>query len=307
MSEIDSKANIILLVGGSGLIGRHLQKYLESKGYEIRILSRQQKPARDNYYHWDSNTGYINKSAFIGNPIIINLSGENIATYWTTESKKRILQSRILSIQTLKNNFIKERIHSPLIINASAIGIYGDCKENILDEDSAISRKDFMSEVVAQWEDEADTLDPFCSRLIKIRIGLVLSNESGVWPKLLIGSIFRVLNWFGNGSQYYSWVHIDDLCRSIEFLIRNNSNSGVYNITAPKPVTQKTLIHSISKVNQKVYLMFGIPAWLLRLVVGEMSQIVLQSQRVIPKRLQSNGFHFQYEDIESAIKVLLKK
>lgn len=301
---IDSKANIILIAGGSGLIGSELSKILRKEGYEVRILSRNKANHDSQYYYWNTKEKYIDTKALEGNPIIINLAGENIASgLWTTSRKKIIKSSRIEAIQTILHQLKLNQQQAELIINASAIGIYGDQDDTILDEDSNTTNTDFLSEVVSEWENEADTMMKFTHRLVKLRIGLVLSKDGGVWPKFVL--LKRIFNWIGTGQQYYSWIHIEDLCRSILHIIKNQSIQGPINLCSTEPIRAKELIKNVQEQTNGFSIAFGIPSFALKLILGQLSNIVLHSQRIIPKKLIQSGFKYKYPNIKIAIQNLI--
>ncbi len=302
----DSKANIILIAGGSGLIGTELSKFLKKEGFEIRILSRSIHNNNLNTFRWNPEERYIDSKALAANPIIINLAGENIGSGLWTKSRKRVIKnSRVESIQTILYQLQLSQLHPKLIINASAIGIYGDQGHKLLSEDSKIQNSDFLSEVVIDWENEAEKLKECTDRLVKIRIGIVLSLKGGALPKFIL--LKRIFNWTGNGQQYYSWIHIEDLCRSILHIIKNETIDDVINLTSPEPILAKELIKNIQKQSGRFSIAFGIPSFLIKILLGQLSSIVLYSQRILPKKLIQSGFKFNYTNITSAIQNLLQK
>jgi hypothetical protein len=236
---------------------------------------------------------------------IINLNGAGIADKrWTPERKKLLIESRTKSAKLIKSA-LEIAEHKPkAYISASAVGFYGDRKDEKLYETSS-KGEGFLAECCHLWEESAIELGPFVDRLIIDRIGIVLSTKGGALPKILMTRQFGVYNYFGSGQQYYSWIHIDDLCRILLSQIENDSFVGVYNAVTPEPLTNKQFTTEIKEtLNGK--LIIPAPVFGLRLMLGEMANVVLNSNRVIPKRLKEHSFNFKYNDLGKAVNDLIK-
>jgi uncharacterized protein len=304
----DTESKNILIAGGSGMIGEALSKFLSDNGYNISWLSRTKREnAPYPIYLWNPDQEYVDPAAFDNKPILINLAGESIAKWpWTGGRKKKILNSRLQAIKALRTCMKELDIRLPLILNASAIGIYGHKPGEVLYEKSMPGFEGFLAPTVNHWEFEACTMEKYCDRLTRIRIGLVLSNKGGIWPKLFLTQKFRVFNWFGNGHQIYSWIHMDDLCQAVLFLIQGKDLDKVVNLTAPYPVELKKIIELILSYQPKSCLSFGIPKFLLRIFLGEFSTMLTMDNHVLPESLMRHNFRFKFPDIYSTVDALMK-
>jgi len=296
----------ILIAGGSGLVGSRLIELLDTSRYNIHILSRN-TTASDvtSYFKWDFDTMTIDEDA-VKVDYIINLNGAGIADKrWTASRKKLLIDSRVKSAKLIKDALQKTGHKPKAYISASAVGYYGDRENEKLDETSPVG-KGFMAECCQQWEASALELRPFVERLLINRIGIVLSTKGGALPKILMTKSIGVYNYFGSGDQYYSWIHIDDLCSVFMHQIENESLKDIYNTVSPEPLTNKQFTIDIKNaLNGKVAL--PAPLFGLRLLLGEMANVVLNSNRVYPKRLAKSNFEFQFPELGSAVKDLLKR
>jgi len=295
----------ILIAGGSGLVGSRFVELLDRSKYDVRILSRNSKTEiSENIFNWNFEDMTIDKDA-VKVDYIINLNGAGIADKrWTPERKKLLIESRTKSAKLIKSA-LEIAEHKPkAYISASAVGFYGDRKDEKLYETSS-KGEGFLAECCHLWEESAIELGPFVDRLIIDRIGIVLSTKGGALPKILMTRQFGVYNYFGSGQQYYSWIHIDDLCRILLSQIENDSFVGVYNAVTPEPLTNKQFTTEIKEtLNGK--LIIPAPVFGLRLMLGEMANVVLNSNRVIPKRLKEQSFNFKYNELGKAVNDLIK-
>jgi hypothetical protein len=295
----------ILIAGGTGLIGQHIQSLLPQDEYQIHILSRSPRKDHENvkYFQWDVKKQSIDHEA-LKVDAIINLTGAGIADQrWTNDRKKIIIESRTESIKLLVNG-LKEIGHQVnAVASASAIGYYGDRAEETLTEDSAPG-KGFMGECCMLWEEAAKSFQEVCNRLSIIRVGIVLSTQGGALPKVLMTAPIRVLNYFGDGRQYYSWIHITDVSRLFIDAINDPSFSGIYNGVAPLPLTNKEFIKEIGEGLGGVYMVLPAPTFGLRLALGQMADVVLNSNRVIPGRLKAQSYDWEFPDLIQAVQQL---
>ena len=301
----------VLITGATGLVGRKITELCRQRGYEVHFLSRGKDqldgiPGAQGFY-WDPARGEIDSSCFDGVDVIINLAGAPIATRWTTANKERILNSRVQSLNTLYQGLRQagsEDIHS--LISASAIGIYPHSYTTYYTEkDTEISEK-FAGQVVREWEEQARKFESIIPKVAMVRIGLVLSDQGGALPKMAGPVKSFVGASFGSGEQWQSWIHIEDLSNLILF-IAENELSGIYNGVAPNPVTQNKLIKEIAKVLNRPLFLPNIPKFVVKLMLGEMSEIVTSSQRVSSKKVESLGFNFEYLNVCLALESLYQK
>lgn len=299
----------ILIAGGSGLVGSRLAQYLPKDKFDINILSRRKRANHDNvfYYKWDTESQEIDAEAFKDVTVLINLAGAGIADKrWTVKRKKEIIDSRVESIQTLEKNLKLNKVKPQLYLGASATGIYGNQGDRILTEADAIG-EGYLAEVTQKWEQANHELTKIIERVCLLRIGIVLSTKGGALKELLRTSAVGMYGYFGNGKAYYSWIHIDDICGIILKMIEDSSYKGIYNLTAPDPVTIKELLKASKKAKGGFGLLMPVPEFALGLALGEMSEMLTFSTRVSPKKLLKQGYKFKFTEPTLAIKDLLEK
>ena len=299
----------ILITGGTGLIGQRLIDYLNSDLYDFRILTRNKSKVDQYplYYYWNPSNQEMDPEAIQGADIIINLAGAGIADKrWSATRKKVLLDSRVDSIKTLEK-YIKSSDSRPeLLIGASAIGIYGDRGEQRLVE-SDERGPGFLSDITSSWEDAYDSLEVLIPRSIIMRIGIVLSTKGGALKEILKPGSAGMFGYFGNGKAYYSWIHIDDICEIIKQAILNPAYKGIVNATAPEPVSIKQLVADAKAASGKPGLLMPVPGFGLKIMLGEMATMLLNSTRVIPQSLLDLKHNFKFLNAEKAIKDLLDR
>ena len=298
----------ILIIGGSGLVGRALTEHLEHQGHEISWLGRHSnQTSHSKSFVWDLQARTYDSQAFQDVDIYINLAGSSISDgLWTAKKKLDILKSRTDAIELLLKGLHSSANRPLLIINGSAIGYYGSQPLAKLDESSSPGSNDILSQIVKKWETKAEDLSSYTERLVIARTGLVLSNKGGLWTKLMMTKAIRLFNWFGNGNQMYSWIHIDDYCKAISFIITHQSLSGPVNLTAPHPSSQKNLIQSIRLNLHSISFGFGIPVFVLKLFLGDLASMLMTDACVLPTKLLQQGFQFDYPSIDKAVQKLMK-
>ncbi|MFT5384489.1 MAG: hypothetical protein ACI8X3_002839 [Saprospiraceae bacterium] len=299
----------ILIGGGSGLIGTRLSEMLTKKGHKVLHLSRRQDlDAKFPKYAWDLKKGTIDLTAVSMADYIINLAGAGIADKrWTEARKKEIIESRTGSTFLIKKAVEQLKQTPKAIISASAIGFYGDRADELLKEDSKPGASGFLSESTQIWESAIHKLETLPCRQVTIRIGVVLSTKGGALKPFLLQNQFRLGTYFGNGQQYYSSIHIDDLCRIFIYAIENEQLSGVFNGVSPDPVTVYDFVKAVSAALNKKAFMIPAPSFAVRLLMGEMADVVLSSTRVCSKKIETQGFQFKYPTTVAAIRQLLKE
>ncbi len=297
----------VLLAGGSGMIGMRLSELLLSTGYGVRILTRMKKyNISFEQAEWNPEKNFLEEGTLNGIDYIINLSGTGIAEKpWTEKRKREIIESRIKPIETLIYHLKHRENKVKAFISASAIGIYTKNKTQVMTEESP-SGDDFLSRSVMQWENALlKTSLPQGVRKVMMRFGIVLSLKGGALPEILYPLRFRLALTLGNGKQIVSWVHVDDVCHALIYAVKHTTVNGIYNVTAPEPVTFKEMIDEISKTKNQWFLKTSVPAFLLKIMMGERAGLVLDSIRVSSVRLESTGFQFLFPSISSALKNLL--
>lgn len=296
-------SHTILIAGGSGLVGTELKKLFEAQQYKVTILSTQQSRCDGKtIFYWNPEKQEIDEKAITTADYIVNLAGESVIGRWTKEKKKRITTSRTDSVSLINKSVSSLKNNVKAICNASAIGIYGDCGAEILHESSP-PKNDFLSKSCVSWEHAQKEQQNI--RQITVRIGIVLSEKGGALAKMLPGFRMGLGLALGTGKQYMSWIHIDDLCRMILFSLENDKMNGTYNAVAPNPVTNKEFTGFLNRQVKKVFFMLKVPAFVLRIVMGESADILLNSQCVSAEKITNEGFNFHYEKLNPALKQLV--
>jgi uncharacterized protein len=293
----------ILIAGGTGLIGKHLSQLLKNNGYEVTHLSRRANPSAEfPTYAWQPEAGTFDKKAFDEADAIINLAGAGIADkLWSKKRKKEIIESRT-SGNALIANYLRSNTHSiQTYISASAIGFYADRGNELMTETATVG-KGFLAESTAAWEQAIQEVAATNVRTVALRIGVVLSPEGGALQKILLSFMFRLGVYFGNGRQWTSWIHRADLCNIFLWVLQNQEVKGVYNAVAPTPISNYDLTKAISVAKGGGYLMLPTPSFALRLVMGEMADVVLGSTKVSSQKIENQGFIFRFPKIATALK-----
>ena len=295
----------ILITGGSGLIGTRLTELLLSKGYQVSCLGRTIKTQHVKTFLWNIDEQRIEENAFLNVHTIIHLAGAGISDKrWTQKRKQEILESRTKSTRLLKDELNKRTHHIKNFISASAIGYYGfeDYEKEFVESDKP--GKDYTAKVTNEWENEVDKIATLGLRVVKIRTGIVLSNQGGALTKLARPIKLMAGAPLGSGKQYLSWIHIDDLCNIYIKGIEDNSMEGAYNAAAPNPVTNKMFTQVLAKVLHKPLFLPNVPAFILKIILGELADFVLNGSKISSKNIQGRGFNFQFKTLESALRDL---
>lgn len=298
----------ILIAGGTGLIGKETTALLEAANHEVIHLSRQANMDADvPTYKWDIKEKYIDPQALVGVDYVINLAGAGIADKrWTDRRKQLIIQSRVEGNMLFKQYIENGQLKLKKFISGAAIGIYGNRGSEVLTEESAPQNDGFLAESCIRWEESIQALETTGVSLAYVRIGIVLSTKGGALEKMLLPAKMGLGSYFGDGAQIYSWIHIRDIARILKWLIDEPAATGVYNGTAPKPVSNKAFMQSLMKVKSGLGITAPVPTFALNLMLGEMKQVVLWGSHVLPARLSEANFDFEFHKIEDALKDLIR-
>lgn len=305
---------VVLISGGTGLIGIKLTHHLVESNYEVIILSRSKNRSsahpKITYSFWDSKKQVVDAEVLKKADHILHLAGAGVMDKkWTQEYKKEIIESRTKSSELLIKTLKENAHHVKTFVSASAIGWYGADDYPLLHKDGFIETdaadKGFLGETCVLWETSVEPISNMGIRLVKIRTGIVLSNDGGAFREFKKPLRFGFAAILGNGKQILSWIHIDDICRIYIEAIENKNINGSYNAVAPLPVTNKKLIIEMAeKFRNKFYIPIHIPAFFLKLFKGKRGTEILKSATVCNKKIKSTGFTFLYPAIESAIEDL---
>lgn len=296
----------ILIAGGSGLVGKRLTQLLQQKGYTVAWLSREAKAQPGvRTFVWDVNRQVIDQAAFEFADAVINLAGAGVADQrWTKAYKQEIYNSRIQSTALLADYMVHQSHHVQVLVNASAIGIYGnDFSEKATEPTPAANT--FLGKVCADWEAAAAQAREAGVRTVFVRTGIVLSKNEG-----FIGQLKTPVKWYagtvmGSGSQFVSWIHLDDLCAIYINALEDITMSGAYNAVAPAPVTNKELTRLLAKELNRSIILPNVPAFALKAALGEMADMLVGSQPVSAGKILETGFTFAFAQAREAMHDLL--
>lgn len=297
----------ILIAGGTGFIGKKITQLLLDKGYQVNLLSRKKnKVAQPNTFVWDVENAYIDLAAFKNVDHLINLSGANIGEKrWSKKRKEAILNSRINTTKFLFETVKSQQISLQSFISASAVGYYGSITSEKIFSESDISNDDFLGNVCHQWEQEALKFNDLGIKTTIIRTGIVLAKNEGAFQKMLQPIKMGFGAVLGSGKQYLPWIHENDIATIYVNAIINKNWNGIINAVAPQHINNQEFTLKIAKkLSKKIYLP-PIPAFLLKMLLGEMSQLILTGSRVSSEKLVNLGYEFQFETIDNALDDLL--
>lgn len=293
----------VLITGATGLVGQQLVKQLLRKNIVVHYFttSKNKITKQKNYkgFYWNPLAGEMDENAFEGVTTIVHLAGTSIVKRWTSHNKKEILESRLKPIDLFFNYLSKNKHTIEHFVSASAIGIYPTDYSKIYTETETQVDDSFLGEVVEKWESQADKLLHFNIKVTKIRIGLVLSNLGGMLPTVLKTVKYGIGSCFGNGKQYQSWIHIDDLAQLFLFVIQNKL-IGIFNAVAPNPVTHKEFMLLLAKKLKRKLWLPAVPKFVMTMILGEQSYLLYASQRVSSQKIIDEGFSYQFSNLEEA-------
>jgi len=298
-----NKTKHILLTGGTGLLGRRLTGQLLAKGYQVSHLSRSAaNDARVKTYLWDVNKEEIDEHCIDGVDSIIHLAGAGIAEKrWTDERKKLLIDSRTKSIGLIYGLIKANPNQVKSIISASATGYYSDRGDELLTEASAPAH-DFLGTCCVEWEKAVDEGAALGLRVLKFRTGVVLDKDGGALRPIAFPIKMCIGSPIGSGKQWIPWIHHQDVVDLYCYGLENEQLSGVFNMAAPNPVTNKQLTQAVAKQLRRPLWLPHVPAFFLKMLLGEMSLVVLGSTKVSAQKIEDAGFNFKYPEIATALK-----
>lgn len=291
----------VVIAGGSGLIGKRLCTLLQHSGYHPIILTRNTRTDIDfDQMEWNIGEQKIDP-AFGKVDHIINLAGAGIADKrWSRSRKKQILNSRIHALQLLNDAIEKYKPTIRSFISASAVGYYGNSGSHLMHESSP-NGEDFLAEVCQSWEDEASKLSNSVERLCILRIGVVLAADGGALKKMAQPVSLGMASYPGRGDQYLPWIHLDDICNIFIELVKRNDLSGIFNGVSPNPIQQKEFAYLLKQSVNRLALHAPAPIFAMKLALGEMAAVVLNSNNVSAQKIVDAGFEFIYPTAEEAL------
>jgi uncharacterized protein len=290
----------IVLTGATGFIGKRLIKQFLDEGHEVSVLGRSRpKDSRASHFWWDAMKGEPLDASLIDVDAVINLVGEPVAQRWDTDVKRRIRESRVAGTRNLINALARQRRLPRVLVSASATGYYGERGDEVLTERSAPGTG-FLSEVCVEWEREAMRATELGIRVAVVRIGIVLGPDGGALERMLPPFHMGVGGKLGDGKQWMSWIHVDDLVNLLAYSMKSEAAEGPLNGVAPEPVRNAEFTDTLASVIHRPAL-FPAPKFGLKLLFGEMADIVTGSQRIIPEATREAGFTWRYPTLRAAL------
>lgn len=294
----------VLITGATGLIGSKLSSLCREEGIKVNYLttSKSKIENKDDYqgFYWDPKNDVIEGGCLKNVHTIVHLAGASIAEPWSDSYKKTIIKSRTQTAALLHKTLSENSHQVENFISASAIGVYPSSLEKLYFEDDKVVADNFVGEVVKKWEAAADDFESLGLDVAKVRVGLVLAEDGGMLEKIKKPISLNMGAALGSGKQWQSWIHIEDLAGIFLFAIKNQL-TGVYNAVAPNPVTNKELTKELASIMGKSVWLPNVPSFALKALLGEMSQIVLSSQLVSSKKIESAGYNFNYTNLSRAL------
>ncbi|HET6446608.1 MAG TPA: TIGR01777 family oxidoreductase [candidate division Zixibacteria bacterium] len=307
----------VVIAGGTGLFGRALQKSLAGDGHEIVVLSRDPDSASEKSFtgvkiaRWSTSELDSWRGLIDGTDVVINLAGENLAGTrflpgrWTNDKKQKLRSSRVDAGRAIARNIAAAEVKPRLLIQASAVGYYGPRGDEEVTE-SVPAGDDFLAKLCVDWEEATEDVERFGVRRIILRSGIVLSAEGGPLPRLIKQYRLFAGGSFGGGDQYWPWIHIDDVIGAIRHLMEDHDAAGPVNVTSPTPLTNRHFSKELGRVLGRPSF-WPIPTFALKLLVGEVSVVVLEGQRAVPEKLAALGYEFKYSELGPALSEILSR
>jgi uncharacterized protein (TIGR01777 family) len=298
----------LLITGGTGFIGSHLTKKLNKDGWHVYVLTRSADKKRGtesiSFVNWLTD-GAEPEKHLPDIQAVVNLAGESISGRWTKEKKKAILESRMTVTKELLALVGKMKAKPEVWVNASAVGYYGTSLTDSFTERSPGADNDFLAHVTALWEEEASKAAELGLRVVITRFGVVLGRDGGALKQMTAPYQYYAGGRVGSGTQWLSWVHVEDTARLLKFSIENSQISGPVNVTSPHPVTMDEFGKETARILNKPHWL-PVPAFALKMLLGEMSMLVLKGQHVIPEQALDHGFSFSFQRLPEALRDLLR-
>lgn len=299
----------VLITGGTGLIGKRLTTLLLKKGYQVSYLSRRKEAIPNvQVYRWDIAKGFIEEEALAKADYLIHLAGAGIADQrWSAERKQEIIASRTQSIELIARHLQGRPYKLKAFVSSSATGFYGANTGDVRLTEETRSGTDFLAHVTRSWENASELIYNVGVRTVKLRVGVVLSMDGGALPKITLPIQWGIGSPLGNGKQWVSWIHIEDLCNMYIEALENDKWKGIYNAVAPSPVTNEELTRQIANVVKRPLWVPNVPSFALRLLFGQMADVVLGSNYVSNQKIsQTTNFQYAFESVADALQDLLK-
>lgn len=301
MSEKEKK---ILIAGGTGFVGNALIQHLTSLGYSIHVFAQKKYPNSKNvrYFQWNTAEGYIDEKAFEGVSIVINLTGANIGEKrWSSSRKRQIIESRVKSLELLYEYALRATKPIELLISSSAVGYYGAVTTDQVFTEESPNGSDFLADVCKKWEEAALRFENLDTQVILLRKGVVLGKEGGMYTKLKPLAQMGINIALGTGKQYLPWIDIRDVVYVYQFILENRMQTGIYNVCTSQHQTMNDFSNAFLHAFGKKKWLPNALGYVVKLLFGEMSKMLLEGSRVSNKKLLETGFEFRFGTLKKSL------
>lgn len=288
----------VLISGATGLVGKKIKAALEAKNYTVRSLSR--KKEKD-LFHWNPDENYIDSKAFENLDVIIHLAGASISEKWTKDYKKELYDSRIKTAELLFENTKKYAPNLKTFITSSGTNYYGTYTSDKIFSEHVPSGNDFLGNLCLDWENAAFKFESLGTRVAAVRTAAVLSKKDGMLKKLMPLAKLNLASPLGSGKQIVPWIHINDLVEIYVHILENENLNGAFNTCAPQIINNQQFTKTLAKTMNKSAFLPNVPSFVLKMVLGEMSSIVLEGSAISPEKIQNSGFQFQFPELKPAL------
>lgn len=298
----------VFIVGGSGFIGSHMSSLFLGKGWEVTIMARNPKgghslPEKVNVVAADATKPGQWQDKASQHDVIINLAGVSVFHRWNEDYKRLLRDSRVLTTRNVVDAIPSDAAKTVTLINGSGAGYYGLSQDQIIDE-TCPPGTDFLGRLAYEWEEEAIKAERKDARVVRFRTGIVLGHDGGALSQMVLPFRFFAGGPVGDGQQWISWIHIEDICNAALFVIENENVRGPLNLTAPVPIRNADMAKAIGRIMKRPSFIPA-PSFMIKLMLGEFGQYILKGQRVVPKALLDSGFTFKFSTIDEALRNLL--
>ena len=290
----------VLITGFNGNVAKTLEKTLNHSVYEIAFLTSNKKDCAKNIFYWDTNKNYIDPEALVNTAHIIHLAGFNITNSWTSKNKQKMFNSRVETSKLLYTVCEENNIKPLSFISASAMGYYGFESQGIKKENDRPGQ-DWMAQLCVEWEKAADNFKSMETRVIKLRLALIIDKNSGILQKTCLGFRFKTGLIFGDGSQSFPWIDIKDVAEFIIFTIQNKTIEGVFNLAAPEKNTYNNFIKTVQTIKFRKSILLKIPKNLIDFFLPEKKSLLLNNTSLSTTKIESTGFTFTYHTLKECI------
>jgi len=303
----NERAPSVLITGGSGLVGKHLASLLLSHGFRVSVLTRNSSSENTvSSFFWNPAKKIIDPGAFKGVDYLVHLAGSGIGDMrWTKRRKEQIVSSRVRSTEFLHEVLTKNKITLKAFISASAIGYYGSVTSDRIFIEEDPPSDDFLGTTCRLWEEAADLFEKSGIRTVKIRTAVILERDDSALSRLMIPARFGLVVRLGSGDQFFPWIHIDDLCNIYLKAINDPNMRGAYNAVSAQFVNHREFVAAMAKAMGRKVFLPPVPAWILRIVLGEMSDIILKGSRISGDKIIRSGYRFRFDSLDTALRNII--